>query len=67
LLLRWLQLYNGNLDRSLPNRKSTAVLRGELKKWEEQQVILKKKGKPVVDSPIEHVVSTTPYVHTSKN
>ena len=51
---RWVMLYNANLDRSEPNRKSQTALRQELKKWEET---MSKRKKTVIDDPKEHAVS----------
>ncbi|TFK34814.1 hypothetical protein BDQ12DRAFT_612703 [Crucibulum laeve] len=43
---RWVMVYNANLDRSIPNRKTKGELRRELKRWEED---LKKKKNSVSD------------------
>jgi hypothetical protein len=40
-------LWNANLDKSAPKRQSKAELQKELKKWEEERKV--KKKKPIVD------------------
>ncbi|KAF8162872.1 hypothetical protein B0H34DRAFT_650799 [Crassisporium funariophilum] len=49
----WVVLYNSNLDRSLPNRKTKSELRRELKKWEE---VMSNKKKIVVDDVEEYQI-----------
>ncbi|KAF9553812.1 hypothetical protein CPC08DRAFT_713433 [Agrocybe pediades] len=44
---RWVTIFNANLDRSGPNRKTKGELRKELKKWEEDMT--KKKKPPIQD------------------
>lgn len=40
--LRWVMIYNANLDRATRNRKSVHELRQELKHWEEEKARRKK-------------------------
>jgi E3 ubiquitin-protein ligase RAD18 len=47
-------LYNANLDRSSPTRKSKHDLRNELKKWENEKV---KKKKNVVEDGVAYEVT----------
>lgn len=46
-------LFNANLDKSIPNRKTMADLKKDLKKWEEERG---KKKKFVVNDPINYQV-----------
>jgi E3 ubiquitin-protein ligase RAD18 len=51
---RWVMLFNSNLDRSSPTRKSKPELRKELKKWEDERV---KKKKFFVEDELAHEVT----------
>ena len=50
-------LYNANLDRSPNNRKTTAELKKDLKRWEEERPPRKKK--PVVSDVLGYQVLMT--------
>jgi E3 ubiquitin-protein ligase RAD18 len=47
-IFRWVMIFNANLDKSIPNRRTRADLKKDLKKWEEERG--KKKKFAVKDS-----------------
>ncbi|KAH7910625.1 hypothetical protein BJ138DRAFT_1135919 [Hygrophoropsis aurantiaca] len=47
---RWVMMYNANLDKSEPNRKTISQLRAELKRWEEER----KGRKIIIEDPVAH-------------
>ncbi|KAF9484884.1 hypothetical protein BDN70DRAFT_796760 [Pholiota conissans] len=50
---RWVMFYNANLDKSLPNRKTKAELKKDLKRWEDER---SKKKKTVVSDVVHHQI-----------
>ncbi|KAF8911188.1 hypothetical protein CPB84DRAFT_1672006, partial [Gymnopilus junonius] len=64
---KWVMLFNANLDRSLPNRKTKVELRKELKKWEEERPKKKKHGiTDVKGYQIEHKSEFTRLVEVAR-
>ncbi|KAF8188361.1 hypothetical protein BJ912DRAFT_851183 [Pholiota molesta] len=52
---RWVMIFNANLDKSIPNRRTRADLKKDLKKWEEERGKKKKFAvKDSVNYQIEH-------------
>lgn len=57
-------IFNANLDKSLPNRKTRAELKRELKKWEDERGKVKK---PVVRDAHQYQVRELAVLYRTNN